>query len=125
MKFRKKPRNRTSSILYFVPLVNVVFLLIFFFVVMHVLSLEPEAMLQKTSHIQVPEESVSLAILPGKIMLDGKPSQKQSLAAIPLGKKIVISVSPEIPYLNLAEILDVLRSSGHTNLYFTTSPIHN
>ncbi len=126
MKFRKKQRNKTSSVIWFVPLANVVFLLLFFSAGMQVLSVRPEPAPAKGS-IQgtQPAETVTLSILPGRIVLDGKPSQKQALAAIPAGKTIVVSVSPQITYLYLADLLEIIRSSGHADVYFATSPIHN
>jgi len=126
MRFRKKQRNRSSSIIWFVPLANVVLLLLFFSAGMQALAVRPEPAAGKVSAqgIQAPEP-VTLSILPGRILLDGKPSQKQALAAIPAGKKIVVSVSPQVTYLYLADLLDILRSSGHADIYFTTSPIHN
>jgi len=127
MKFRKKLRTRPSSIIYFIPLVNVVFLIIFFSVAIHALSvkLEPVAETGLTQGKLASAEPVNLSVLPGTIMLNGKPVKKQDIVSIPIGKTIIISASPEITFLYLADLLDILRSSGHTNLFFTTSPIHN
>jgi biopolymer transport protein ExbD len=127
MKFRKKKKNRISSIICFVPLLNVIFLLLFLSSGMQALAIGPEPLVGKglSRGMQASAEPVGLSIFPGKLVLNGHPLQKQDLASIPAGKKIIISISPEITYGYLADILGILRTSGHTNIYFATNPIHD
>lgn len=111
--------------MYIVPLVNVVFLLLFISVIMYFISINPGSLVKKGSPDHALSDPAALVILPGKMMLDGKPAEKQALSAIPPKKQIIVTISSEIPYLHVAEILDLLRASGHTHISLTTKSIHN
>jgi biopolymer transport protein ExbD len=65
-----------------------------------------------------------VVVLPGKVVIDGKPVSDGTLKGLPRNRDIVILASKEIPYSQVISILDVLRTSGHTRLSLATKPVN-
>ncbi|MGC9323191.1 MAG: ExbD/TolR family protein [Desulfomonilia bacterium] len=126
MRFRRK-RDKNISAMDITPLVDVVFLLLIFFM----LSIGSPL---KLSDIRLPgsssgdglvQEAIALAITPEGITVDRKTTTIQDLSALPRDRDIVILASREIPYFRVVEVLDALRSSRHTRVSLATKPLRN
>ena len=126
MRFRRNRRNRIISVIDTTPLVNVVFLLLIFFLLSIGLPL-------KISESNIPRSmsggggatagSITVVILPEQIIIDGTPVSEQTLTGLPRDRDIIIMASRDITYFKVITILDVLRASGHTRLSLATKPI--
>ena len=127
MKFRKKKKNKTSSPLYIVPLVNLVFLLLVFLLVTLTSPFKTDkaSLSGPINSIRSAANPVNVVVLPEKVVIDGKPGAAPTLSMLPRDKDIIITASREIPYFKVIDILDILRSSGHTRLSIATKPLHN
>jgi biopolymer transport protein ExbD len=122
MRFRRNKRLKNKSIFDISPLVNVVFLLLVFLLLAMVvpLGLKQNTMIGQR---EIPAVgSMVVVILPGKVIIDGKPANDGTLKGLPRNKGIVILASKDISYSRVISILDVLRTSGHTRLSLATKP---
>jgi biopolymer transport protein ExbD len=125
MRFRRNKRLKNKSIIDITPLVNVVFLLlVFLLLAMGVpLGFKQNTMIGQR---EIPAiSSMVVVVLPGKVVIDGKPVSDKILQGLPRNRDIVILASKEIPYSQVISILDVLRISGHTRLFLATKPVSN
>jgi biopolymer transport protein ExbD len=125
MRFRRNKRLKNKSIFDITPLVNVVFLLLVFLL----LAMGVPLGLKQGTVIgqgEIPAiSSMIVVVLPGKVVIDGKPVSDKNLQGLPRNTDIVILASKEIPYFRVICILDVLRISGHTRLSLATKPVSN
>ena len=125
MRFRRNKRLKNKSLSDITPLVNVVFLLlVFLLLAMGVpLGLKQGTLIRQG---EIPAiGSMVVLVLPGKVVMDGKPVSDGTLQGLPRNRDIVILASKEIPYSRVISILDVLRTSGHTRLSLATKPVSN
>lgn len=126
MRFRRNKKNRIISVLDTTPLVNVVYLLLIFFLLSTGLPLktsEPDLLTSTSRRGGTTAGSMTVVILPEQITIDGKPVSEGTLAGLPRDRDIVIMASRGITYIKVITILDVLRASGHTRLSLATKPI--
>lgn len=127
MRFRKTRKDRRTSVLDVTPLVDVVFLLQIFFL----LTIGSPLMLSEVdlpatiSGKSVVSDTVTVIILPEEVIIDGRPVDRQVISGLPRDREIVVMASREIPYFKVMDVLDVLRTSGHTRLSLATRPVHN
>lgn len=126
MKFGKRREDRRSTVLDVTPLVDVVFLLqIFFLLTIGSPLMLSEVNLPATmSGKSVVADTTTVIIMPEHVVIDGKPAGRETYAEIPTGREIVIMASREIPYIKVMNVLDDLRTSGHTRISLATKPVH-
>jgi biopolymer transport protein ExbD len=126
MRFRHR-KDRGISAIDITPLVDVVFLLLIFFM----LSLGSPL---KISQVDLPEsvsgdglarEAVTVAIRSGGLLIDGREAGRDMLASLPAEKDIVILADKSVAYFEVITILDALRSSGHERISLATRPLKN
>ncbi|HPR56542.1 MAG TPA: biopolymer transporter ExbD [Deltaproteobacteria bacterium] len=127
MKFQKTRKDRRTSVLDVTPLVDVVFLLqIFFLLTIGSPLMLSEVNLPATiSGKSVVSDTVTVIVLPEEVIIDGRQADSQTIAALPRDREIVIMASREIPYFKIMDVLDALRTSGHSRLSLATRPVHN
>ena len=121
MRFRRQ-KDRDIAALDIAPLVDVVFLLLIFFL----LSMgEPV----RQTRVQLPEAStgghivkqaIYLVIAKDGIFLDGKPCSINETRSLPMDKDIIIEAQRDIPYYRVVRVLDALRVSGHKRISLAT-----
>ena len=125
MRFRPNKRLKDKSIIDIIPLVNVVFLLLVFWL----LAMGVPLGLKQNPTIgqrEIPAiGSMVVVVLPGKVVIDGKPVSDGTLKGLPRNRDFVVLASNEIPYSRMISILDILRTSGHTRLSLATKPVNN
>jgi biopolymer transport protein ExbD len=125
MRFRRNKRLKDKSLVDITHLVNVVFLLLVFLL----LAVGVPLGLNQGSLIGQGKisagSSLVVVILPGKVVMDGKPVNDGTLQGLPRNMDIVILASKEVPYLRVMSILNILRTSGHTRLSLATKPVSN
>ena len=126
MKFRRN-RDKSISAIDITPLVDVVFLLLIFFM----LSLGSPL---KISEVNLPEsksgatlskQAITVVISSQSIFINGKPSGKESLASLAFDQDIIVLAGKDIPYFQVIDVLDMLRTSGHERISLATKPIKN
>ncbi|HON37474.1 MAG: ExbD/TolR family protein [Desulfomonilia bacterium] len=126
MKFRRK-RDKNISAIDITPLVDVVFLLLIFFM----LSLGSPL---KLSEVSIPEsksgdsmtrEAITVALSDRGLFIDGAVSGEEMLELLPTDTDIVILADKNIPYFRVMAVLDTLRSSGHERISLATRPLKN
>jgi biopolymer transport protein ExbD len=127
MKFRRK-RDKNISAIDITPLVDVVFLLLIFFM----LSLGSPL---KLSEVNIPEsrsggdaavqQAITVAVSAAGLFIDGKVSRESMLELLPVDKDIIILADKSIPYFEVMRVLDALRSSGHERISLATKPLKN
>jgi biopolymer transport protein ExbD len=86
MRFRRNKKNRIISVLDTTPLVNVVYLLLIFFLLLMGLPLrtsEPDLLTSTSGRRGTTAGSMTVVILPEQIIIDGKPVSDQTLAGLP------------------------------------------
>ncbi|MBN1635473.1 MAG: biopolymer transporter ExbD [Deltaproteobacteria bacterium] len=125
MRFRRKRDKRIAAI-DIAPLVDVVFLLLIFFM----LTIGPPL---KVNRVELPEsskgenpsleQSVAISILADEIMIDGMQTKPGDLESIPKTQDIIILAQKNIPYFRVIEVLDVLRNSDHKRVSLATTAI--
>ncbi|HPI94470.1 MAG TPA: biopolymer transporter ExbD, partial [Deltaproteobacteria bacterium] len=123
----KTRKDRRTSVLDVTPLVDVVFLLqIFFLLTIGSPLMLSEVNLPATiSGKSVVSDTVTVIVLPEEVIIDGRQADSQTIAALPKDREIVIMASREIPYFKIMDVLDALRTSGHSRLSLATRPVHN
>ncbi|MBN2298967.1 MAG: biopolymer transporter ExbD [Deltaproteobacteria bacterium] len=126
MKFRRK-RDKSISAIDITPLVDVVFLLLIFFM----LSLGSPL---KISEVNLPESSsgdtlskqaITVVISPETILIDGQNSGQDALTRLPLDQDIIVLAYRDIPYFRVIQVLDILRTSEHERISLATKPVKN
>ncbi len=125
MRFRRNKRLKNKSLIDITPLVNVIFLLLVFLLLATgvPLGLKQDTLIRQG---EVPSgASMVLVVLPGIVVMDGKPLSDGILQGLPRNRDIVILASKETPYSRVISILDVLRTSGHTRISLATKPLSN
>jgi biopolymer transport protein ExbD len=125
MRFRRNKRLKDKSLIDITPLVNVIFLLLVFLLLATgvPLGLKQDTLIRQG---EVPSgASMVLVVLPGTVVMDGKPLSDGILQGLPRNRDIVILASKETPYSRVISILDVLRTSGHTRISLATKPLSN
>jgi biopolymer transport protein ExbD len=129
MRFRRNKSQRRISVIETTPLVNVVFLLLIFFLLSMGLPLRLNEVNHPSSMIgswgTPTSNSVTVVVLPEQIILNGKPVSEQTLSELPRNRDITILASRDIPYFKVINVLDVLRTSGHTRLSLATKPLQD
>jgi biopolymer transport protein ExbD len=125
MRFRRNKRLKDKSIIDITSLVNVVFLLLVFWLLAMAVPLGLNQN-TPTGPREIPAvDSMVVAVLPGKVVMNGKPVNENTLKGLPRNRDIVILASKEIPYSQVISILDVLRASGHTRISLATKSMSN
>jgi biopolymer transport protein ExbD len=125
MRFRRNKRLKSKSFIDITALVNGVFLLLVFLLLATGVPLGlKDGNLIGQGGISA-GASMVVVVLPGKVVMDGKPVSHGALQGLPRNRDIVILASKEIPYSQVINILDVLRKSGHTRLSLATKPVSN
>ena len=126
MRFRRK-RDKTISALDITPLVDVVFLLLIFFMLSmgSAINLSDIMLPGSSSGKSLVTEALALAITPDGITVDGTTTSLQALSSLPRDRDIIILASRELPYYRVVEVLDALRSSNHTRVSLATRPLKN
>jgi len=126
MKFRRR-RDRNISAIDITPLVDVVFLLLIFFM----LSLGSPL---KLSRVDIPEsrsgdsltkDAVTVAVSAEGLLINGRAAPESMLDLLPIDKDIIILADKNISYFKVMTILDTLRSSGHERISLATKPLKN
>lgn len=126
MRFRHR-KDRGISAIDITPLVDVVFLLLIFFM----LSLGSPL---KLSEVSIPEsksgdsmtrEAITVALSDRGLFIDGAVSGEEMLELLPTDTDIVILADKNIPYFRVMAVLDTLRSSGHERISLATRPLKN
>jgi biopolymer transport protein ExbD len=126
MKFRKK-RDKNISAIDITPLVDVVFLLLIFFM----LSLGSPL---KLSEVNLPEsnsgdtltkQAITVVISPENILIDGISVKEDLLTTLPFDQDIIVLAYRDIPYFKVITVLDILRTSGHERISLATKPVKN
>ncbi len=125
MRFRRNKRLKNKSLIDITPLVSIVFLLLVFLLLATGVPLG----LKQDTLIRQGEDpsgaSMVLVVLPGIVVMDGKPMSNGTLQGLPRNRDMVILASKEIPYSRVISILEVLRTSGHTRISLATKPLSN
>lgn len=126
MKFRRK-RDKSISAIDITPLVDVVFLLLIFFM----LSLGSPL---KISEVKLPEsnsgealskQATTVIISPETILVDGRITPEEALKTLPVDQDIVVLAYRDIPYYRVIRVLDILRTSKHERISLATKPIRD
>jgi biopolymer transport protein ExbD len=126
MRFRRK-RDKNISAIDITPLVDVVFLLLIFFM----LSLGSPL---KISEVNLPEsnsgealskQAITVVISPETILVDGQSAQQEVLKTLPFDQDIVVLAYKDIPYYRVIQVLDILRSSKHERISLATKPVRD
>ncbi|MEA2101951.1 MAG: biopolymer transporter ExbD [Thermodesulfobacteriota bacterium] len=126
MRFRPK-KDRKQSALDITPLVDVVFLLLIFFMLSFGSPISG-------SQVDLPESTTGMPLDMGfscititkeKIMLDSQEATLPMLVSIDKENDVVILAHRDVSYSRLIEVLDVLRSSDHRRISLGTKPVRN
>ncbi len=124
MKFRRNRNNRIAA-LDITPLVDVVFLLLVFFL----LSLGSPLI---GSRINLPEtesggelsmQAVPVVVFNDHLLLQGEESGLEELEQLDPGSDIVVLAEKNVLYARVVSVLDTLRSSGHEKISLGTKAI--
>ena len=126
MRFRRK-RDKNISAIDITPMVDVVFLLLIFFM----LSIGSPL---KISEVNLPEtnsgetlskQAITVVISLETILVDGQSSRQEALETLPFDQDIVVLAYKDIPYYRVIQVLDILRSSKHERISLATKPIRD
>ena len=126
MKFRRK-RDKNISAIDITPLVDVVFLLLIFFM----LSIGSPL---KISEVNLPEsnsgqalskQAITVVISLETILVDGQSTQQEDLKTLPFDEDIVVLAYRDIPYYRVIQVLDILRNSRHERISLATKPVRD
>ncbi|MDL2298144.1 biopolymer transporter ExbD [Synergistaceae bacterium OttesenSCG-928-D05] len=113
----KKRRSRRTADIDITPLIDVLFMLIIFFVLTaSFVQGRIEVDLPSGEGTPMEEQSVTLSVQKdGTILWDGAPVAKDEIADLAkgaAGREIMIAGDKEAPYGVVAEVLDILRRAG-------------
>ena len=126
MRFRRK-RDKNISAIDITPMVDVVFLLLIFFM----LSIGSPL---KISEVNLPEtnsgetlskQAITVVVSLETILVDGQSSRQEALETLPFDQDIVVLAYKDIPYYRVIQVLDILRSSKHERISLATKPIRD
>lgn len=126
MKFRRK-RDKNISAIDITPLVDVVFLLLIFFMLSlgSPLNISEVLLPESKSGDSLAKKAISVVILPEQLMIDGQAAMQESLSTLPLDQDIVVLAYRDIPYFRVIQVLDELRQSKHERISLATKPVKN
>lgn len=126
MKFRRK-RDKNISAIDITPLVDVVFLLLIFFMLSlgSPLNISEVLLPESKSGDSLAKKAISVVILPEQLLIDGQAAMQESLSALPLDQDIVVLAYRDIPYFRVIQVLDELRQSKHERISLATKPVKN
>ncbi|HPW68141.1 MAG: biopolymer transporter ExbD [Deltaproteobacteria bacterium] len=126
MKFRRK-RDKNISAIDITPLVDVVFLLLIFFMLSlgSPLKLNQVSVPESKSGDSMTQEAITVALSDRGLFIDGTLSGEEMLDLLPTDTDIIILADRSIPYFRVMAVLDALRSSGHERICLATRPLKN
>lgn len=126
MRFRKT-RDKNISAIDITPLVDVVFLLLIFFMLSlgSPLKISEVNLPESTSGEALSKQAITVVISAENILVDGQISQQESLKTLPFDQDIVVLAYRDIPYYRVIQVLDILRSSKHERISLATKPIRD
>lgn len=126
MKFRRK-RDKNISAIDITPLVDVVFLLLIFFMLSlgSPLNISEVLLPESKSGDSLAKKAISVVILPEQLLIDGQAAMQESLSTLPLDQDIVVLAYRDIPYFRVIQVLDELRQSKHERISLATKPVKN
>lgn len=126
MRFRKT-RDKNISAIDITPLVDVVFLLLIFFMLSlgSPLKISEVNLPESTSGEALSKQAITVVISAENILVDGQISQQESLKTLPFDQDIVVLAYRDIPYYRVIQVLDTLRSSKHERISLATKPIRD
>ncbi|MDT8272206.1 MAG: biopolymer transporter ExbD [Desulfomonilia bacterium] len=124
IRVNHKPQDKDFPTIEITPLVDVVFLLLIFFLltassIQPTIDLElPEA---ETAQIQDHREPYTIAVArDGTFTLNNAPATMSDIEGIPLGSSVLIMEDKEGPFGVFVEILDTLRTAGIDTISIVT-----
>ena len=126
MRFRRT-RDKNISAIDITPLVDVVFLLLIFFMLSlgSPLKISEVNLPESTSGEALSKQAITVVISSENILVDGQILQQESLKTLPFDQDIVVLAYRDIPYYRVIQVLDVLRSSKHERISLATKPIRD
>lgn len=126
MRFRRT-RDKNISAIDITPLVDVVFLLLIFFMLSlgSPLKISEVNLPESTSGEALSKQAITVVISAENILVDGQISQQESLKTLPFDQDIVVLAYRDIPYYRVIQVLDTLRSSKHERISLATKPIRD
>ncbi len=126
MKFRRK-RDKNISAIDITPLVDVVFLLLIFFMLSlgSPLNISEVLLPESKSGESLAKKAISVVILPEQLLIDGQAAMQESLSTLPFDQDIVVLAYRDIPYFRVIQVLDELRQSKHERISLATKPVKN
>jgi biopolymer transport protein ExbD len=126
MRFRRT-RDKNISAIDITPLVDVVFLLLIFFMLSlgSPLKISEVNLPESTSGEALSKQAITVVISSENILVDGQILQQESLKTLPFDQDIVVLAYKDIPYYRVIQVLDVLRSSKHERISLATKPIRD
>ncbi len=123
-------KRREPLVLELTPLIDVVFILLIFFIVTSVFKKEELGLLlnlpsSNAQKLDVQEEQITIELSEGQIMLSGKKVTlellEEVLKEIPDKKRaIIIRIDEEVIYKRIVLVLDILQKNGLYNLALVT-----
>lgn len=124
MKFRRK-RDKNISAIDITPLVDVVFLLLIFFMLSlgSPLKINEVKLPESSSGEALSKQAISVVISPGAVLVDGQEAGEEALKALPFDEDIIVLAYRDIPYHRVIRVLDVLKISGHERVCLATKPV--
>ncbi|HOO38248.1 MAG TPA: biopolymer transporter ExbD [Deltaproteobacteria bacterium] len=126
MRFRRT-RDKNISAIDITPLVDVVFLLLIFFMLSlgSPLKISEVNLPESTSGEALSKQAITVVISSENILVDGQIAQQESLKTLPFDQDIVVLAYRDIPYYRVIQVLDTLRSSRHERISLATKPIRD
>ena len=126
MRFRRT-RDKNISAIDITPLVDVVFLLLIFFMLSlgSPLKISEVNLPESTSGEALSKQAITVVISSENILVDGQILQQESLKTLPFDQDIVVLAYRDIPYYRVIQVLDILRSSKHERISLATKPIRD
>ncbi|MBN2299363.1 MAG: biopolymer transporter ExbD [Deltaproteobacteria bacterium] len=124
MKFRRK-RDKNISAIDITPLVDVVFLLLIFFMLSigSPLKISEVNLPESSSGQSLSKQTIAVIISPDTIVVDGQITTEEALKTLPFDQDIVVLAYKDIPYYRVIRVLDILRTSDHERISLATKPI--
>jgi len=126
MKFRRK-RDKSISAIDITPMVDVVFLLLIFFMLSlgSPLKISEVNLPQSNSGDTLSKQAITVVISPDTLLIDGQNAEQDALNRLPLDQDIIVLAYRDIPYFRVIQVLDVLRTSEHERISLATKPVKN
>ena len=126
MKFRRNRDKRISAI-DITPMVDVVFLLLIFFMLSlgSPLKISEVNLPESKSGGTLPKQAITVVISQKSIFINGEHAEKESLDTLAFDQDIIVLATRDIPYFQVIDVLDMLRTSGHERISLATKPVKN